>query len=265
MINPLPSNTSEKLRSKLMTSLGKAISDYGLIKDGDTILVCLSGGKDSFTMLDLMLHLQTYAPVKFELIGMHLDQGHPGYPSDIMQDFFESLGIKYHIERQDTYSIVKRVIPEGKTMCGLCSRLRRGIIYKLAKDLKATKIALGHHRDDAIETLFLNLFYGGRLKSMPPKLLSDDKKNILIRPLYYCSEEDIARYANYRNFPIIPCNLCGSQEQLKRAEIKKMIADWKRTNPDVEQKIFRSMMNIDLSQLSDSTLFDFDELENFRD
>jgi tRNA 2-thiocytidine biosynthesis protein TtcA len=160
---------------------------------------------------------------------------------------------------------VKRVIPEGKTMCGLCSRLRRGIIYKLAKDLKATKIALGHHRDDAIETLFLNLFYGGRLKSMPPKLLSDDKKNILIRPLYYCSEEDIARYANYRNFPIIPCNLCGSQEQLKRAEIKKMIAEWKKANTDVEQKIFRSMMNIDLSQLSDSTLFDFDGLENFRD
>ncbi len=265
MIKPLPSNTSEKLRSKLMTSLGKAISDYGLIKDGDTILVCLSGGKDSYTMLDLLLHLQTYAPVKFELIGMHLDQGHPGYPCDIMQDFFESLGIKYHIERQDTYSIVKRVIPEGKTMCGLCSRLRRGIIYKLAKDLKATKIALGHHRDDAIETLFLNLFYGGRLKSMPPKLLSDDKKNILIRPLYYCSEEDIARYANYRNFPIIPCNLCGSQEQLKRAEIKKMIAEWKKANTDVEQKIFRSMMNIDLSQLSDSTLFDFDGLENFRD
>lgn len=258
---PPHSNASKKLKSALMAQLGKAIGDYCMVDDQDKILVCVSGGKDSYTMLELLISLSKYAPVHFEVIAMHLDQGHPGYPVEIMENYFKGLNIAYHIERQDTYSVVKRVIPEGKTMCGLCSRLRRGIIYRIAKELGATKIALGHHRDDVIETFFLNIFHGSRIKAMPPKLLSDDKENIVIRPLYYCDESDIARYAHQRAFPIIPCNLCGSQEQLKRKQLKEMIKEWKISDPFIDHKIFRSLQNIDPSQLADSNLFDFKNLK----
>ena len=258
---PVRSNTNKKLESSLMTQVGKAIGDYSMITDQDKILVCVSGGKDSYTMLELLTNLSSYAPIHFEVIAMHLDQGHPGYPTDVMEDYFKGIGVKYHIEKQDTYSVVKRIIPEGKTMCSLCSRLRRGIIYRVAKELGATKIALGHHRNDVIETFFLNIFHGSRIKAMPPKLLSDDKKNIVIRPLYYCEESEIARYAAQREFPIIPCDLCGSQEQLKRKQLKEMIKQWKLEDPYIDQKIFRSLQNIDPSQMADQNLFDFKNIE----
>ena len=254
------SKNFKKLQARLRGAVGKAIGDYNMIEDGDRVMVCLSGGKDSYTMLDLLLSLQRKSPVKFELLAVNLDQKQPGFPEHILPQYLESLGVPYRIEEEDTYSTVTRVIPEGKTMCGLCSRLRRGILYRVATEENATKIALGHHRDDMVETLFLNMFHGGRLKAMPPKLLSDDSQNIIIRPLAYCTEREIIRYANARNFPIIPCNLCGSQENLQRAKIKQMLQDWERESPGRIDSIFRSLQNVAPSQLADTALFDFARL-----
>ncbi len=251
------SKNFKKLQARLRGSVGKAIRDYNMIEEDDLVMVCLSGGKDSYTMLDLLLSLQRKAPVKFELIAVNLDQKQPGFPQHILPEYLESLGVPYRIVEEDTYSTVTRVIPEGKTMCGLCSRLRRGILYRVAGEEGANKIALGHHRDDIVETLFLNMFHGGRIKAMPPKLLSDDQRNIIIRPLAYCSEREIQRYANAREFPIIPCNLCGSQENLQRAKIKEMLQSWERESPGRIDSIFRSIQNISPSQLADTDLFDF--------
>ena len=254
------SKNFKKLQARLRGAVGKAIRDYNMIEEGDRVMVCLSGGKDSYTMLDLLLSLQRRSPVKFELLAVNLDQKQPGFPKHVLPQYLESLGVPYRIVEEDTYSTVTRVIPEGKTMCGLCSRLRRGILYRVATEENATKIALGHHRDDLVETLFLNMFHGGRLKAMPPKLLSDDRRNIIIRPLAYCTEREIIRYANARNFPIIPCNLCGSQENLQRAKIKQMLQDWERESPGRIDSIFRSLQNISPSQLADTELFDFARL-----
>lgn len=254
------SKNFKRLQARLRGQVGKAIADYGMIEDGDRVMVCLSGGKDSYTMLDLLLSLQRKAPVKFELLAVNLDQKQPGFPEHILPEYLASQEIPYRIVEEDTYSTVTRVIPEGKTMCGLCSRLRRGILYRVAVEEGATKIALGHHRDDIVETLFLNMFYGGRIKAMPPKLLSDDQKNIIIRPLAYCSEKEIIRYANARNFPIIPCNLCGSQENLQRAKIKSMLQSWEAEYPGRIDNIFRSIQNVSPSQLADTELFDFTSL-----
>ena len=251
------SKNFKKLQARLRGSVGKAIRDYNMIEEGDTIMVCLSGGKDSYTMLDLLLSLQRKAPVNFRILAVNLDQKQPGFPEHILPEYLASLKIPYRIVEEDTYSTVTRVIPEGKTMCGLCSRLRRGILYRVASEEGATKIALGHHRDDIVETLFLNMFHGGRIKAMPPKLLSDDQKNIIIRPLAYCSEREIIRYANARQFPIIPCNLCGSQENLQRAKIKLMLQAWESESPGRIDSIFRSIQNVSPSQLADTQLFDF--------
>jgi tRNA 2-thiocytidine biosynthesis protein TtcA len=251
------SKNFKKLQARLRGAVGKAIGDYNMIEEGDRVMVCLSGGKDSYTMLDLLLSLQRKSPVKFELLAVNLDQKQPGFPEHILPQYLESLGVPYRIVEEDTYSTVTRVIPEGKTMCGLCSRLRRGILYRVATEEGATKIALGHHRDDMVETLFLNMFHGGRLKAMPPKLLSDDGRNIIIRPLAYCTEREIIRYANARNFPIIPCNLCGSQENLQRAKIKEMLQAWERESPGRIDSIFRSLQNVAPSHLADTALFDF--------
>nr|CAA6802400.1 MAG: tRNA(Cytosine32)-2-thiocytidine synthetase [uncultured Thiotrichaceae bacterium] len=250
-----------KLRKRLRRQVGEAIVDFSMIEEGDRIMVCLSGGKDSYTMLDILLELQKAAPVSFELFAVNLDQKQPGYPEEILPAYLESLGVQHHIIERDTYSVVKRVIPEGKTTCGLCSRLRRGTLYGYAEEHGFTKIALGHHRDDIIETLFLNLFYGGKLKAMPPKLRSDDKRNILIRPLAYCKEKDIQRYADAREFPIIPCNLCGSQANLQRQAIKQMLTDWDKQFPGRIENIFAGIQNIAPSQLADQELFDFKSLE----
>jgi tRNA 2-thiocytidine biosynthesis protein TtcA len=228
-----------------------------MIADGDRIMVCLSGGKDSFTLLDMLLSLQRRAPVRFELIAVNLDQKQPGFPAHILPAYLEQLGVRYRIVEEDTYSVVKRVIEPGKTMCGLCSRLRRGVLYRVATELGADKIALGHHRDDIVETLFLNLFYGARLKAMPPKLISDDGRQIVIRPLAYCAERDIVRYAKGRDFPIIPCNLCGSQQNLKRREIKQMLVDWERQDPGRSARLFRALQNVTASHLADPALYDF--------
>ena len=251
------SKSFKRLQASLRGLVGKAIADYNMIEDGDRVMVCLSGGKDSYTLLDLLLSLQRKAPVKFELLAVNLDQKQPGFPAHILPEYLTNLGVSYRIVTQDTYSVVTRVIPEGKTMCGLCSRLRRGILYRVATEEGANKIALGHHRDDIVETLFLNMFYGGRLKAMPPKLLSDDLQDIIIRPLAYCSEKEIIRYANARKFPIIPCNLCGSQENLQRAKIKEMLQTWERESPGRIDSIFRSIQNVSPSQLADTELFDF--------
>lgn len=255
------SNTEfNKLLKRLRRNTGKAIEDYNMIEDGDRIMVCLSGGKDSYTLLDMLLSLQRKAPVDFELVAVNLDQKQPGFPEHILPDYLDQLGIPYHIIETDTYSVVKRVIPQNKTMCGLCSRLRRGILYGFAEQNGMTKIALGHHREDVVETLFLNLFHGSKLKAMPPKLRSDDGKNIVIRPLAYCREQDIVDYADIQQFPIIPCTLCGSQTTLQRQAIKQMLKGWDRQFPGRVENIFRSIQNVSPSQLADSTLFDFSNL-----
>ena len=246
-----------KLRKRLRRQVGSAIADYNMIELGDRVMVCLSGGKDSYTMLDILLHLQRSAPIDFELIAVNLDQKQPGFPEDVLPTYLETLDVPYYILERDTYSIVKSVIPEGKTTCGLCSRLRRGSLYGFAEEIGANKIALGHHRDDIVETLFLNLFFGGKLKAMPPKLLSDDRKNVVIRPLAYCREVDIERYALQQQYPIIPCNLCGSQENLQRAEIKRMLRGWEKQYPGRTETIFRALGNVSPSQLADPSLFDF--------
>ena len=252
-----PSNNFRKLQAHLRGLVGKAIADFGMIADGDRVMVCLSGGKDSYTLLDLLMSLQRAAPVRFELIAVNLDQKQPDFPADVLPRYLESLGVAWHVIEQDTYSVVKRVIPEGATMCGLCSRLRRGALYKFASENNISKIALGHHRDDIVETFFLNLFHGGRLKTMPPKLRSEDGRHVVIRPLAYVAERDIERYARVRDFPIIPCNLCGSQDHLQRVVIKQMLADWERANPGRTETIFSSLRNVTPSHLADSSLFDF--------
>ncbi len=249
-----------KLRKRLRRQVGQAIADFEMIRDGERVMVCLSGGKDSYAMLDVLRSLQASAPVSFELIAVHLDQKQPGYPPEVLPNYLDTLGIEYHILEKDTYSVVKSVIPEGKTTCGLCSRLRRGTLYGFAREIGATRIALGHHRDDIVETLFLNMFFGGSLKAMPPKLLSDDGQNVVIRPLAYCREKDLAAYAEARAFPIIPCNLCGSQDKLQRVAIKEMLADWERRYPGRTETIFRAIGNVAPSQLADRELFDFTAL-----
>ncbi len=246
-----------KLAKRLRRLTGQAIADFDMIQAGDRVMVCLSGGKDSYALLDVLLSLREHAPVDFEVIAFNLDQRHPGYPADVLPGYLRSLGVRFHIEEQDTYSVVKRVIPEGKTMCSLCSRLRRGVIYRVARELGATKIALGHHRDDILETFFLNLFFNGKIKAMPPKLVSDDGNHIVIRPLAYVSEVDLVRYAELRQFPIIPCDLCGSQDNLQRKQVKAMLAKWEKHHPGRMETIFRSLHNIVPSHLADTRLFDF--------
>jgi tRNA 2-thiocytidine biosynthesis protein TtcA len=251
------STNFNRLKGRLESSVGKAIGDFNMIEEGDTVMVCLSGGKDSYTLLDILLTLRKRAPIDFKIVAMNLDQKQPGFPADVLPAYLKKLGVDFHIETQDTYSIVKAKIPEGKTTCSLCSRLRRGIIYKVAGDLGANKIALGHHRDDMVETLFLNMFFGGKLKAMPPKLVTDKGDHIVIRPLAYCAEKDIARYARGMEFPIIPCNLCGSQENLERQNIKEMLTNWERQYPGRSQTIFTAMQNVKPSHLLDAKLFDF--------
>jgi tRNA 2-thiocytidine biosynthesis protein TtcA len=251
---------TEKLQTRLCRLVGEAIADFAMIEEGDRVMVCLSGGKDSYGLLDLLLLLQRRAPIRFDLVAVNLDQKQPGFPAQVLPDYLRQLGIPFRIETRDTYSIVKRMIPEGETACSLCSRLRRGILYRVATELGATKIALGHHRDDILETLFLNLFYGGRLKGMPPKLRSKDGRHVVIRPLAYAKEEDLARYAELRRFPIIPCDLCGSQENLKRKEVKALLREWERRFPGSVENVFRAMTDVVPSHLMDRTLFDFASL-----
>jgi tRNA 2-thiocytidine biosynthesis protein TtcA len=254
------SYSHNKVRKRLRRLVGSAIADYNMIEEGDRVMVCLSGGKDSFTMLDILLQLQRSAPIEFEIIAVNLDQKQPDFPEEVLPEYLESMGVAYYVLERDTYSVVRSVIPEGKTTCGLCSRLRRGTLYGFAESIGAHKIALGHHRDDIVETLFLNMFFGGKLKAMPPKLLSDDRKNVVIRPLAYCKETDIEAYASYEAYPIIPCNLCGSQENLQRAEVKRMLRDWERQYPGRTETIFKSIRNVAPSQLADRELFDFETL-----
>lgn len=251
-----------KLQKKLRRETGRAIADFNMIGEGDKIMVCLSGGKDSYTMLEILRNLQHSAPVQFELVAVNLDQKQPGFPEHVLPDYLEREGVAYHILEKDTYSIVKEKIPEGKTTCGLCSRLRRGSLYGFAEEIGANKIALGHHRDDIIETLFLNMFYGGKMKAMPPKLRSDDNSNMVIRPLAYCREKDIIEFAEYKQYPIIPCNLCGSQENLQRQVIKDMLGQWDKQQPGRIENIFAAIQNVAPSQLADSRLFDFENLED---
>lgn len=259
---PMSGVASEKrLLKQLKHNVGEAILRYNMISDGDRVMVCLSGGKDSYTMLDMLMILQKKAPVAFELVAVNLDQKQPGFPQEILPAYLEGLGIEYHIIEQDTYNIVKEKIPEGKTTCGLCSRLRRGILYSFAEKIGASKIALGHHQDDIIETFFLNMFYNGQLKAMPPKLLSDNKKHVVIRPLALAKEKDIADYAALKNYPIIPCNLCGSQENMQRKVVKNMLQQWERENPGRSELIMRSLQNIVTSHLADNQLFDFQSLD----
>jgi len=263
MIKHLPDNASNtfiRLRNSLISATGKAIGDYNMIEDGDTVLVCMSGGKDSHAMLMLLLALQERAPIDFKLIAMNLDQKQPGFPADILPAYLEKLGVEYRIVEADTYSIVKEKIPEGKTTCSLCSRLRRGVIYRTAKELGANKIALGHHREDIVETLFLNLFFGAKMKAMPPKLATNDRQNIVIRPLAYCAEKDIAAYARQMGFPIIPCDLCGSQENLQRQKVKEMLHAWELEQPGRVNNIFRAIGNVEPSHLADTDLYDFKNL-----
>ncbi|MEL6496078.1 MAG: tRNA 2-thiocytidine(32) synthetase TtcA [Cyanobacteria bacterium J06623_7] len=251
------SKNFKRLQARLRGQVGKAIAQYNMIEAGDRVMVCLSGGKDSYTMLDMLLSLQRKAPIEFELLAVNLDQKQPGFPPEVLPEYLENLGVPYRIVEQDTYSTVTSIVPEGKTMCGLCSRLRRGILYRVAQEEGIAKIALGHHRDDIVETLFLNMFYGGKLKAMPPKLLSNDEKNIVIRPLAFCSEAEIQKYARVRDFPIIPCNLCGSQENLQRVQIKQMLQNWERESPGRINSLFHSLQNVAPSHLADPELFDF--------
>src|SRR5690349_22478070 len=259
-----PSRTFLKLQAHLRGRVGKAIEDFGMIAEGDRVMVCVSGGKDSYTLLDILLSLKRSAPVHFDLIAVNLDQKQPEFPAHVLPEYLAGLGVEYRIIEQDTYSVVKRVIPEGRTMCGLCSRLRRGALYRFASENGITKIALGHHRDDIVETLFLNLFFGGRLKAMAPKLASEDGRHIVIRPLAYVSERDIARYARGREFPIIPCNLCGSQENLQRVAVKKMLAEWEQQFPGRVESIFSAIRNVETAHLADPEQFDFAGLDALR-
>jgi tRNA 2-thiocytidine biosynthesis protein TtcA len=256
-----PSRTFHRLQAHLRGCVGKAIADFGMIGAGDRVMVCLSGGKDSYTLLDILLSLKRSAPVDFDLLAVNLDQKQPDFPAHVLPEYLERTGVEYRIIEQDTYSVVKRVIPEGRTLCGLCSRLRRGALYRFASENAITKIALGHHRDDIVETLFLNLFFGGRLKAMAPKLLSEDGRHIVIRPLAYVAERDIERYARGRDFPIIPCKLCGSQDNLQRVAIKRMLADWERDFPGRTESIFSSLRNVELQHLADPLKFDFTGLD----
>lgn len=251
------SNTFLRLKKKLERSVGEAIGDYNMISNGDTVMVCVSGGKDSYTLLSCLLALRERAPVDFRIVAMNLDQKQPGFPDHVLPAYFESVGVEYRIVTEDTYSIVKDKIPEGKTTCSLCSRLRRGIIYRTAKEIGATRIALGHHRDDMLETLFLNMFFGGKIKAMPPKLVSDDGNHVVIRPLAYCTESDIVRFARTMDFPIIPCNLCGSQENAQRKQIKGMLQNWARDFPGRIESLATSLKNVVPSHLADQKLFDF--------
>ena len=244
-----------------MRELGRGVTDYNMIEDGDRVMVCVSGGKDSYGLLDLLITLRARAPINFEIVAVNLDQGQPGFPVEVLPNYLKSIDIPFHIETRDTYSIVKRVIPEGKTTCSLCSRLRRGILYRVASELGATKIALGHHRDDILATFFLNLFYGAKLKAMPPKLVSDDGRHTVIRPLAYVTEEDLIAYAAQKKFPIIPCTLCGSQENLKRKEVGQMIKAWQKTNPQRVWNTFNALAKVAPSHLMDTTLFDFVNLK----
>jgi tRNA 2-thiocytidine biosynthesis protein TtcA len=261
---PRPSNNFKKLQAQLRGSVGKAIADFHMIADGDHVMVCLSGGKDSYTLLDILLSLQRSAPVHFDITAVNLDQKQPGFPAEVLPRYLEDLGVRFRIIEQNTYAVVKRVIPDGKTMCGLCSRLRRGALYRFAAENGITKIALGHHRDDIVETLFLNMFFGGRLKAMPPKLLSENRRHIVIRPLAYVTEASIARYAAHAKFPIIPCTLCGSQTNMQRLVVKNMLREWEQKFPGRIESIFSSICNVAGSQLADPALFDFAGLDGRR-
>ncbi len=259
-----PSNSFKRLQARLRGLVGKAIEDFAMIAEGDRVMVCLSGGKDSYTLLDVLLSLQRSAPVKFELVAVNLDQKQPGFPVHVLPEYLAALGVPFEILEQDTYSVVKRVIPAGRTMCGLCSRLRRGRLYRYAAENGITKIALGHHRDDIVETMFLNMFFGGKLKAMPPKLLSEDGRHVVIRPLAYVPEREIERYSRARNFPIIPCRLCGSQQNLQRVAVKKMLADWEQEYPGRTETIFSALRNATASHLADPSLFDFAGIDQRR-
>ncbi len=252
---------ANKLAKWLRRATGQAIADYNMIEDGDKVMVCLSGGKDSFGLLDVLLYLREHAPIRFEIVAVNLDQKQPGFPADVLPGYLSGLGIPFRIEEQDTYSIVKRLVPEGKTTCSLCSRLRRGILYRVASELGATKIALGHHRDDILETLFLNMFFGGKMKAMSPKLVTDDGRHMVIRPLAYVREQDLEAWAEIRKFPIIPCNLCGSQPNLQRTQVKQMLREWEKRHPGRVETLFRSLANIVPSHLLDGSLHDFRNLK----
>ena len=248
---------THKLEKRLCRQVGQAIVDYNMIEEGDKVMVCVSGGKDSYALLDILLKLRARAPIHFDIVAVNLDQKQPGFPEEVLPKYLSDLGVAFHIENQDTYSIVKRVIPEGKTTCGLCSRLRRGILYRVADELGATKVALGHHRDDMLQTFFLNMFFAGKLKSMPPKLVSDDGRHIVIRPRAYVAEKDLVRWAQHRAFPIIPCTLCGSQENLQRKQVGEMLREWERKHPGRVENMFNALQNVVPSHLLDGTAFDF--------
>ncbi len=252
---------AHKLEKRLCREVGRAIVDYRMIEEGDKVMVCMSGGKDSYTLLDILIKLQKRAPIHFDLVAVNLDQKQPGFPEHILPEYLAATGVPFHIENQDTYSIVKRVVPEGKTTCGLCSRLRRGILYRVADELGCTKIALGHHRDDILQTLLLNMFFGGKMKAMPPKLVSDDGRHVVIRPLAYVTEKDTTRWARQQQFPIIPCNLCGSQENLQRKQVGEMLRDWDKRFPGRVDNMFNALQNIVPSHLLDGTLHDFQHLK----
>ena len=259
-----PSRTLQRLAAQLRGSVGRAIADYRMIADGDRVMVCMSGGKDSYTLLDMLLSLRRSAPVSFDLIAVNLDQKQPGFPAQVLPQYLQGLGVPWHVIEQDTYSVVKRIVPRGHTLCGLCSRLRRGALYRFAAENGISKIALGHHRDDIVETLFLNLFFGGRLKAMAPKLLSDDGRHVVIRPLAYVAERDIERYARGRGFPLIPCRLCGSQDHMQRVAVKRMLAGWEREFPGRTESIFSALRNVEPEHLADIRRFDFGGLDGRR-